>query len=166
MIPLICAWINDCANNREAGDFRRHRTHFDVTVMGKPHVVGEFPSNRVSNAERVSIQWRHNVSLWWIITYVWPVIGCLYIFLPTPKRKCRRVDGICVTGCNEQHMMTPLNWNIFRVTGPLWAESIGHRWVPPTKASDAELWWFLWSSLNKRWVIQSRGWWFETPLCS
>ena len=34
--------------------------------------------------------------------------------------------------------------NIFRVTGPLWGESTGHRWIPPTKASDAELWCFLW----------------------
>ena len=37
-------------------------------------------------------------------------------------------------------MMTSSNGHIFRVTGPLWGESIGHRWIPPTKASDAELW--------------------------
>ena len=33
MIPLICACIHGCANNREAGDSRRHRTHYNVTVM-------------------------------------------------------------------------------------------------------------------------------------
>ena len=33
MFSLICAWINGCVNNREAGDLRRHRTHYDVTVM-------------------------------------------------------------------------------------------------------------------------------------
>ena len=33
MFPLICAWINGWANNREVGDLRRHRTHYDVTVM-------------------------------------------------------------------------------------------------------------------------------------
>ena len=32
---LICAWINDWVNNREAGDLRRHRTHYDVIVMKK-----------------------------------------------------------------------------------------------------------------------------------
>ena len=26
---LICAWINGWVNNREAGDLRRHRTHYD-----------------------------------------------------------------------------------------------------------------------------------------
>ena len=33
MLPLICAWINGCASNREAGDLRRPRAHYDVTVM-------------------------------------------------------------------------------------------------------------------------------------
>ena len=33
MFSLICAWINDCVNNREADDLMRHRTHYDVTVM-------------------------------------------------------------------------------------------------------------------------------------
>ena len=33
MFSLICAWTNDWANNREAGDLRRHRAHHDVTVM-------------------------------------------------------------------------------------------------------------------------------------
>ena len=32
MFPLICARINGCANNHEAGDLRRHRAHCDVTV--------------------------------------------------------------------------------------------------------------------------------------
>ena len=30
---LICAWINDWVNNREAGDLRRDRAHYGVTVM-------------------------------------------------------------------------------------------------------------------------------------
>ena len=131
---LICGWINDWASNREAGDLRRHRGHYDVTVMvnavtvvtlapcakniltvqdelllalsneslqwrhdgyagvsnHQPHdcllnrlfrhrskktsklrvtglcegnspVTGEFPAQKASNAENVSIWWRHNV---------------------------------------------------------------------------------------------------------
>ena len=30
---FICAWMDGWVNNREAGDFRPHRTHYDVTVM-------------------------------------------------------------------------------------------------------------------------------------
>ena len=40
-------------------------------------------------------------------------------------------------------MMTSSNANIFCVTGPLCGEFTGHRWIPLTKASDAELWYFL-----------------------
>ena len=40
-------------------------------------------------------------------------------------------------------MMTSSNGNIFRVTGHL---CTGPRWIPHTKASDAELWCFLWSA--------------------
>ena len=33
MFSLICAWTNSWANNRDAGDLRWHRSHYDVTVM-------------------------------------------------------------------------------------------------------------------------------------
>ena len=33
MFSLICVWINGWVNNREAGDLRRYRTHYDVIVM-------------------------------------------------------------------------------------------------------------------------------------
>ena len=33
MFSLICVWINDWINNREAGDLRRYRGHYDVTLM-------------------------------------------------------------------------------------------------------------------------------------
>ena len=64
-------------------------------------------------------------------------------------------------------MMTSSNGNIFCVTGPLCGEVIGHRWIPRTKASDAELWCFFFDlRLNKRLSKQSWGWWFEALLCS
>ena len=47
------------------------------------------------------------------------------------------------TGCTEC-MMTSSNGNVFRVTGSLCREFTDHRWIPRTKASDAELWYFLW----------------------
>ena len=54
----------------------------------------------------------------------------------------------------SENMTTSSNGNIFRVTGPLCGEFTGDRWIPITKASDAELWCFLWSApwtvLNKR----------------
>ena len=59
--------------------------------------------------------------------------------------------------------MTSSNGNIFGVTGPLCREFDGHRWIPRTKVSYAELWCFLYVRLKKRLSKQSWGWWFETP---
>ena len=33
VFSLICAWIKVWINNREAGELRRHRTHYDVIVI-------------------------------------------------------------------------------------------------------------------------------------
>ena len=55
MFFLICSWISGWVNNREAGDLRRRRTHYDVTVMCSmnvpywaPNLAGEedMPSRR------------------------------------------------------------------------------------------------------------------------
>ena len=56
------------------------------------------------------------------------------------------------------HIMTSSN---FRVTGPLWGEFTGHRWIPLTMASEAEFDIFY-LHLNKRLRKQSWGWSFET----
>ena len=55
------------------------------------------------------------------------------------------------------------NRNIFRVTGPLWGESIGHRQTPLTKASFAELWCFLLSAPEQTVEKTIGRWLFETP---
>ena len=59
-------------------------------------------------------------------------------------------------------MMTSSNGNFFRVTGHLCGEFTGTRWVPCTKASDAEFDVFFDLRLNKRLSKQSWCWWFET----
>ena len=46
-------------------------------------------------------------------------------------------------------MMTSSNGNLFRATGHLYGEFTGHRWIPHTKVSGAELWCFLWSAPEK-----------------
>ena len=43
MFSLICVWINDWVNNREAGALRRYRAHYDVIVMWE-EFYSEWPS--------------------------------------------------------------------------------------------------------------------------
>ena len=115
---LICAWTNGWGNNRDACDLRRHRTHYNVTVM--------FHQRKY-------------------------ICKC---HLPNVSH-C--IHTQCVQRCNKtvtrgtlralwEPMMTSSNGNIFRVTGHLCGEFTGSRWIPRTKACDAELWCFLWSA--------------------
>ena len=53
---------------------------------------------------------------------------------------------------NSLIMMTSSNGDIFRITGLLCGEFTGNRWIPRTKASDAELWCFLWSA--PEWTVE------------
>ena len=56
----------------------------------------------------------------------------------------------------ELTMTTSSSENIFRVIGFLWGESTGHRRIPLTKASDGELWCFIWCELNQ--CAWTNGW--------
>ena len=66
------------------------------------------------------------------------------------RRRTRNGGGnkrrIIIVRKTLYHMMTSSNGNIFRVTGHLCGEFTGPRWIPRIKASDAELWCFLWSA--------------------
>ena len=88
---------------------------------------GEFSPQRDSNAENVSIWWRHNGNCTSLLHFPGILLAPLGLAL-------------------RNDMMTSSNGNIFHVTGPLYGEFTGDRWIPPTKASEAELWCFLWSA--------------------
>ena len=62
------------------------------------------------------------------------------------QRKIRFNHHLLIMSSWAHNMMTSSNGNIFRVTGHLRWEFTGLRWIPRTKASDAELWCFLWSA--------------------
>ena len=50
MLSLICAWTNSWASNRDAGGFKHHRAHDEVTVMF-PTVRLECPLGRTQQEE-------------------------------------------------------------------------------------------------------------------
>ena len=83
-----------------------------------------------------------------------------YFFNSLCRLTTNKTSNFCMN--DPLPMMTSSNGNIFRVTGPLCGEFTGDRWIPTTKASDAELWCFFYLHLNKRLSKQSWGWWFET----
>ena len=69
----------------------------------------------------------------------------------------------CYWTQKNQYMMKPPNGTIFCVTGPLWGESTGHRWIP-LKGQWLDVFFDL--RLNKRLSKQSRRRGFAMPLRS
>ena len=61
------------------------------------------------------------------------------------NQKNQTISSKCFWRYSQKSVTTSWNGTIFRVTGLLCGEITGHRWIPHTKASDAELWCFLWS---------------------
>ena len=58
MFSFICAWINGWVDNRDAGDWRRHRSHYDVSVIRwkyKSHL--SIPSQITSSADHLHFSW-------------------------------------------------------------------------------------------------------------
>ena len=66
MFSLICFWINYWVNNREAGDLRCHRAHYDVIVMSW---VGDI------SQVIVVVLYHHSI-------VVWALIQCKDVLLP------------------------------------------------------------------------------------
>ena len=57
-LSLICAWINEWWNNRDAGDLRRYRAHYDVTVMVK--IIRQRGHTGIINKRSFEGCWNHN----------------------------------------------------------------------------------------------------------
>ena len=86
---------------------------------------------------------RYTAALWSNITFTFG--RCQFSLLAmAPVRS--EGDNKDLTDIFQKNLMTSSNGNIFRVTGLLCREFTGHRWIPRTKGSDAELCCFLWST--------------------
>ena len=124
---LICVWTNGWVNNRNAGDLRRHRVHYDVTLM-KPYCseIGIFQENsqyrcwcpgslrrQVINSRFIdnlgwasSILPRERISATWTIFNKFRTTEVRYPgfvsrcqLSRSRKKKCRHFDDVFVTGC-------------------------------------------------------------------
>ena len=120
-------------------------------MVKSPSIVGfsTWPSNDSSISEFC-------VYIYYIYIYKWRW-GIWFISLPPPPPPPPR--GGMWKGF---YMMTSLNENIFRVTGPLYGEFTGHRWIPSQRPVTQRFGVFFDLRLNKRLSKQSWRRWFET----
>ena len=115
-------------------DQRKHQSAVSLAIVRGIH--RGLPTQMASNAENVSIWWRHHGTNSQWCNFLMPVVYCC-----RARSDDRRWSGIWV--CNLG-MKTSSNGNIFRVTVLLWRKFAGHRWIFLIKANDVELWCTLW----------------------
>ena len=184
MFSLIYTWTNCWANNRGAGDLRRHRTHYDVTVI--------FP--------RISFQSFHLI---WFHpqTHFIPLTDSLIHILPSiypsiypsihrehDTNDDNHLDGlelmnsilhVFAHSAHANNMVANIQATIDRVASKYqtwWRHQMetfsallalcagnspvtGFTQRPVARSFDV----FFDLCLNKRLSKQSLGWWFETP---
>ena len=134
-------------NNREAGDLGRHRAHYDITVMT---ISREVPMNLISEG--------------WILVGRVPLKGCA-------AQDLARISQYLECEIHRTESIT--EWSFEKIPHPVvrWAKLSNHddviKWkpfprywpfargihrspvtgdFPAQRASDAELWCFLWSA--------------------
>ena len=185
MFSLFCAWINISVNNREAGDLRPHRAHYDVIVMQeiKPCPVHSHPNQKQAIITKNPHQLTHTAP--WVVSdinlsfpYAWwryqmetysalraicggnsPVTGEFPARRPVTRSFDVFFDLRPIKRLNEQSRC----WWFETPSHLLWRHYNGHvKWAsqrPVTWSFDD----FFDLCLNKQFSKQSRRWWFETP---
>ena len=83
MFPLICVWITGWVNNREAGDLRCCRAHYDVTIMFGHSWEIMKPGHNLHMYHAVS----RKSCIWfcWVLrsfSYIFIIVGFMWIIHP------------------------------------------------------------------------------------
>ena len=111
VFSLICAWINRWVNNREVGDLRRHRAHYDFTVMQQPQSVLLTPihSECEQNGELLNLapHTQHENSKWLSLASNFDSQKMLFaIHYDWVDRKTYTVTHTVMSGCNSMWKMS------------------------------------------------------------
>ena len=107
MFSLICTWINSWVNNREAGDLRRHRAHYDVMVM-----LSQFPASRCF--PNLTSLWKHTLAIEYHV-YIWqvsPQPSCgdtcqIWMWFKESKKYFCKIKNVAYGEINEHNFSNP-----------------------------------------------------------
>ena len=155
----------DCSTVCSDTEQRRHQNSTSLAFVRGIHPCPWIPSQNANNAENASTLLCHHDSIpdlcvlfiirvergmaavednyhivRWQVSATPIALRLLYIIHEGMLTYMDRTQNPRI---RAKHMMTSSNGNIFCVAGPLCREFTGHRWIPHTKACDAEFWCFL-----------------------
>ena len=131
IFSLICTWTNSWANNRDAGDLRRHRAHYDVIVM---QWAGECRNFKLLYFKLFK-NWKWTI-LSVLVTFMWFIDPYSSIF-----HHWHVGNHMLVSMCCDDVIMAAMASQITRFMivckapryWPLCGEFTGDRWIPRTK---------------------------------
>ena len=113
---FIYTWINSWINNGEAGNLRRHRAHYDVTVMKAANQVKQNKDTH-RNQQRYSSIMKSLVTI--TVTSKWARWRLKSL-------TSRLFAQSFVQARSKENIKAPRHW-------PLWGEAAGERCIPLTK---------------------------------
>ena len=110
VFSLICVWINGWVNNREAGDLRRHCSHYDVIVMD------------------ICVVSRSSYEIVYYLYVVWLKYDEISIYV------CTHMDEFLalVHSCHQTSLMTIHHWDkvmAWRKMPTEWCDAIWRHWT-------------------------------------
>ena len=163
MFLWSASWINGWVNNREAGDLRRHRAHYDATVMTLPLPADGpdvRPSAHTMPTERLDVFSVKFLSI--MLTFIDPVTlygpdDVIQRGYEKPAKTRRTSIWLCspflVDCISDQHMMaTPTKTSGLSATHHRWGH---YPWCHPVSVTlhqqllDAECSWHIPSVLRQ-----------------
>ena len=171
MFSLISAWTNGWVDNRNAGNLRRRRAHYDVTAMKK--LCMSWGWHMLMFVTRFG----GRSSQCHIIVLCHGYKMCLGVVIKTHQIPCSNIIWYFVWNDN----CTCVNLVEFQLTSTLydgmaWCKSFPYNWIfvrgihrSPVDSPHKEpimLWWFLVVSMNIRLSKQSSCQWFEATWCT
>ena len=110
-IFFICAWINGWVNNCKAGDLRRHRAHYDVTVMGKQYL------------ESLLLPIKLQQGIQWITNHLIPSCPSFLSYFPNDVMAWKRLPHywpFIMVSCQKGSTRHAYAWQI----GPFWQDTL------------------------------------------
>ena len=157
---------NECCCPRTVNISNVNFTSKIIKLHACPEIVNADPFIGAHDQLMASMYWLRSFYNIYTLSYdtcVCNLTKIVFVAWFAQKRSMQTVLPICISTtmhildiCDTlfcmafmdtlHHTMTSSNRNIFRVTGHLCGEFTGRQWIPRTKASDAELWCFLWSA--------------------
>ena len=142
MFSLICARINGWVNNREAGDLRRYRAHYDVTVMN---------FHRVPNSA---------------FTPLGPILLTAINTLRPGQNYCHFADESfkCICLNKNVRILIKYHWSLFLRVQLTISQHWFRQWLGTDKATSHYLnqWWLdywrIYASLGPNELTEFRAW--------